>query len=83
MTFLCGKEMEKKCGGLHPCACFGLFGRKGTRRLLIALRRQTQPIKSKFLYTFVNCIKVYMKLGRLVELKAKERVFGLSSPHLD
>ena len=41
MALLWGRN-EKRPRGLHPCACFGLFGGKGTRRLLTMLGNQTQ-----------------------------------------
>ncbi|RVW30932.1 hypothetical protein CK203_097320 [Vitis vinifera] len=32
----------RKCGGLLPCACGGLFGRKGTEGLLMMLSNLTK-----------------------------------------
>ena len=49
---------KRKLGGLLPCTCGGLFGRKGTERLLMMLSNLTKRL-NLLSNTFVNWARVY------------------------
>ena len=54
--------MTKGYGGLQPCACFRLFGRKKNRRAFNDVDQLEQGIKFNFLSVFVFvCVCVYVE----------------------
>lgn len=56
----CGEKTEKHVG-LYCYACFRLVGKKGAERLSMMLSSWTKTIKSDFMYSFVNWVRLYIE----------------------
>ena len=54
-----GKKQNEAWRAVHPCACFGLFGRKVTWNFLMMLSTTKQS--NYIMYALVNWVRVYIE----------------------
>ena len=60
MTLSCGKKGKKTWTVTPLCLMFALW-RERNKRILNDVKQSYQAIKSDFMYTFVNWVRVYIE----------------------